>query len=45
MIALDLSEVMRNLGDVLSLEETEELIAEADIDGDGDGNATYWNDI
>ena len=44
MIALDLSEVMRNLGDVLSLEETEELIAEADIDGDG--NVNYkWNDI
>ena len=34
----ELSDVMRNMGDVLSLEETEELIAEADIDGDGNVN-------
>ena len=29
---------MQNIGDVLSEEETDELIAEADIDGDGNVN-------
>lgn len=29
---------MQNMGDVLSEEETDELIAEADIDGDGNVN-------
>ena len=31
----ELSEVLRTLGDVLSEEETEEFIAQADLDGDG----------
>ena len=31
----ELSEVLRTMGDVLSEEETEEFIAEADMDGDG----------
>ena len=35
---LELFEVMTSLGDVLSEVETEELIAEADIDGDGNIN-------
>merc|ERR1712128_292427 len=34
----DLMEIMQSVGDVLSLEETEEMIAEADIDGDGNVN-------
>ena len=34
----ELSLVMQNIGDVLSEEETDELIAEADIDGDGNVN-------
>ena len=29
---------MQSFGEVLTLEETEELIAEADIDGDGNVN-------
>ena len=33
-----LSEVMQKIGDVLSMAETEELIAEADIDGYGNVN-------
>ena len=32
---LELSEVLRTLGDVLSEEETDEFIAQADLDGDG----------
>ena len=35
---IELSEVMTSLGDILSDEETDELIAEADIDGDGNIN-------
>ena len=34
----ELAAVMTNIGEVLSEEETEELIAEADIDGDGNVN-------
>ena len=34
----ELAAVMMNIGDVLSQEETEELVAEADIDGDGNVN-------
>ena len=34
----ELSEVMQKMGDVLSMAETEELIKEADIDGDGNVN-------
>ena len=34
----ELAHVMQSVGDVLSVEETEELIAEADIDGDGTVN-------
>ena len=34
----ELASVMTNIGEVLSEEETEELIAEADIDGDGNVN-------
>eukprot|EP00090_Calanus_glacialis_P000467 TRINITY_DN10279_c0_g1_i1.p1 TRINITY_DN10279_c0_g1~~TRINITY_DN10279_c0_g1_i1.p1 ORF type:complete len:189 (+),score=76.57 TRINITY_DN10279_c0_g1_i1:51-569(+) len=34
----ELMEVMQTIGDILSLEETEEMIAEADIDGDGNVN-------
>ena len=35
---LELSAVLQNIGEVLSEEETDELIAEADIDGDGNIN-------
>jgi len=35
---VELALVMQNMGDVLSEEETDELIAEADIDGDGNVN-------
>ena len=34
----ELAAVMMNIGEVLSQEETEELVAEADIDGDGNVN-------
>merc|ERR1711915_48616 len=34
----DLMEIMQTIGDVLSLEETEEMIAQADFDGDGNVN-------
>ena len=34
----ELAHVMQSVGEVLSVEETEELIAEADIDGDGTVN-------
>jgi len=34
----DLAEVMQTMGDVLSIEETEEFVHEADIDGDGNVN-------
>ena len=34
----ELAAVMTNIGEVLSEEETDELIAEADIDGDGNVN-------
>ena len=34
----ELAAVMTNIGEVLSQEETEELVAEADIDGDGNVN-------
>ena len=34
----ELAGVLQNIGDVLSEEETDELIAEADIDGDGNVN-------
>jgi len=34
----ELATVMTNIGEVLSEEETDELIAEADIDGDGNVN-------
>ena len=31
----ELAEVLRTMGEVLSVEETEEFIAQADLDGDG----------
>ena len=34
----ELAGVLQNIGDVLSEEETDELIAEADMDGDGNIN-------
>merc|ERR1712241_1331288 len=34
----DLAEIMTSIGDVLSFEEADELIAEADVDGDGNIN-------
>ena len=34
----ELATVMLSIGEVLSVEETEEMIAEADIDGDGNVN-------
>ena len=34
----ELAAVLQNIGDVLSEEETEELVAEADMDGDGNIN-------
>ena len=38
----ELSEVLRTLGEVLSEEETEEFIAQADLDGDGNcSNLNY----
>ena len=37
-VVTELSEVMQKMGDVLSMAETEELIKEADIDGDGNVN-------
>ena len=36
--SVDLMEIMTSIGDVLSFEEADELIAEADVDGDGNIN-------
>merc|ERR1711936_54207 len=36
--SLDLMDIMTSIGEILSLEEAEELIAEADVDGDGNIN-------